>query len=235
MILLELPYLSPQAQASLKWVALAAMLLDHLNAVVLGFGYPWMLWLGRLAFPLFAFGVAYNLEVRKVPFARYWPRLLIFGLISQPIYGWATGNPVLNIFFTLLASSGLWAASRALQARGWDVYKRLVLLLPALLAAAFVDFSLMGVLMVPVWAAVLRYPGVTRWAVWSMVSLGLNYFLPPSVMVLLVLPLILWVGSRPMPLALPLIPSGSIQRWFFYGFYPAHLLLLGSMRHFGGL
>lgn len=230
--MLKIPDLSPQGQAALKGMALAAMLLDHLNAVVLDFRYPWMLWVGRLAFPIFAFGVAYNLEVRRVPFARYWPRLLIFGLLSQPIYQWATGHSVLNIFFTLLASSGLWAASRALQARGWDGYKRSVLLLPALLAAPWVDFSLMGVFMVLVWAMVLRSPTVFNWMAWAVVSLGLNYLLPPSPMALLVLPLILWAGSWSGQQHVWFSPF--VRRWFFYGFYPAHLLLLGGVRHFGG-
>jgi len=233
--LLKIPDLSPQAQATLKWIALAAMLLDHLNAVVFDFRYPWMLWVGRLAFPILAFLVAYNLEVRRVPFARYWPRLLIFALISQPIYQWATGNQVLNIFFALLASSGLWAASRALQARGWDVYKRLVLLLPVMLITPFVDFSLMGLLMVPVWAAVLRNPSPIHWMVWLVVSLGLNYYLPPSVMVLLVLPLMVWVGARSSQSQRGVVSPRFFQRWFFYAFYPLHLLALGGVRHLGGL
>lgn len=232
--MLKIPDLSPQGQAALKGMALAAMLLDHLNAVVLDFRYPWMLWVGRLAYPIFAFGVAYNLEVRQVPFARYWPRLLVFGLLSQPIYQWATGNQVLNIFFTLLASSGLWAASRALEARGWDAYQRLVLLLPAMLIAPFADFSLMGLLMVPVWAAVLRNPGPIHWMVWLVVSLGLNYYRPPSVMVLLVLPLMVGVDKRSSQSQRWVASSRFFRRWFFYAVYPLHLLILGGVRHFSG-
>lgn len=230
--MLRIPVLTPQAQAALKWVALLAMLLDHTGAVVFEFRHPWMLWLGRLAYPIFAFLVAYNLEVRQVPFARYWPGLLAFALVSQPIYHWVMGNSVLNIFFTLLASGGLWAASRALEARGWDLYKRSVLLLPALLAARWVDFSLAGVLMVSVWALVLRNPTPLNWTVWAMVSLGLNYFLLPSVMALLALPLILWAGSWFW--RSPLVFTPFLRRWFFYAFYPVHLLLLGGLRHWGG-
>lgn len=233
--MLRIPALSPQAQAVLKWAALSAMLLDHLNAVLLDFGQPWMLWAGRLAYPMFAFLVAYNLEVRRVPFSRYWPRLLLFALVSQPVYQWATGNGVLNIFFTLLASSGLWAASTALAARGWDFYKRSVLLLPTLLIVPVVDFGLMGVLMVPVWAMVLRNPGALCWTIWAVASLGLNYFLPPSPVALLALPLVLWAASRRSFPAPPLAVSRPLSRWFFYGFYPAHLLALGGLRHLGGL
>jgi hypothetical protein len=198
------------------------MLLDHINAILFDFRYPWMLYVGRLAFPLFAFLLAYNLEVRQVPFSRYWPRLLVFALLSQPIYQWATGNDALNIFFTLLASTALHTAWKELTRRGLERYRPL-LLLPVLVAATLVDFGLMGVLMVRVWANVLQKPSRLNWAVWAIVILGLNYYLPPSWMALLSLPLIALVRT---------LEGDSFRaRWFFYLFYPAHLLVLAGLRN----
>ena len=47
--------------AQLRWIALGAMLLDHLWAMVVP-GNQWMTYAGRLAFPIFAFA-AFGLRV----------------------------------------------------------------------------------------------------------------------------------------------------------------------------
>ena len=43
--------------AHLRWIALGAMLLDHLWAMVVP-GSQWMTYAGRIAFPIFAFQIA---------------------------------------------------------------------------------------------------------------------------------------------------------------------------------
>lgn len=74
--------LSSGQQTLLKWLATLLMLLDHANRSLWVFQ-PWAFALGRIAFPLFGFLIAYNLAVRKVDADKYVKPLLLFGMISQ--------------------------------------------------------------------------------------------------------------------------------------------------------
>lgn len=85
----------------IKIVALVAMVIDHIGAVI----YPNFIILriiGRIAFPIFAYHTALGfLKTRNV--YKYMLRLLLFGIITQPIYGALfMGN--WNIMFTLLCA-----------------------------------------------------------------------------------------------------------------------------------
>ena len=94
--------LSSAQQEMLKWLAITSMFVDHINQVTFLGSLSALSYFGRLAFPLFAFLIAYNIAKRGVAVERYvWP-LLTFGIISQPVFVWAFGRSYLNIFFTLL-------------------------------------------------------------------------------------------------------------------------------------
>ena len=85
----------------IKLIAMATMLIDHIGVVF----FPDALWLrmiGRIAFPLFAWGVARGYKSTR-NFNRYALRLLAAGLVSQLPYVWLFGKDYLNICFTLLS------------------------------------------------------------------------------------------------------------------------------------
>ena len=75
--------LSSGAVEALNWVALASMLVDHANRVFFGYASPWMLPVGRIAMPVFALVVAYNLARPGVRVERLLSRLVLFGGIGQ--------------------------------------------------------------------------------------------------------------------------------------------------------
>lgn len=164
--------------SQLKWLALAAMFLDHLNAVfgaslyrgtwlepILYTGYSaWMHWVGRLAFPIFAFLLACGARHTR-SLARYAGRLGLFALLSQIPYTMALhglnsarisdpeGHPLLvfswsnpNILFTLLLgllAIALWEKQRV--NRLW----LLCIPIPFALAACFsCDYGILGVLLI---------------------------------------------------------------------------------------
>ena len=89
----------------LRLLALALMLLDHMWATIVP-GNDWMTFIGRLAFPIFAFQIAEG-YYHTSDFKRYAKRLLLFALISEIPFNLMMGSSVINPFhqnvmFTLL-------------------------------------------------------------------------------------------------------------------------------------
>lgn len=100
----------------LKLIAILCMVADHVGTVFFP-GYPIFRWIGRLAFPIFAYcltvGLLYTHDIR-----RYLGRLAIFAVISQPFYALAfhphdfwgnltNWNIFVTLFFSLLAIYGV--------------------------------------------------------------------------------------------------------------------------------
>jgi hypothetical protein len=84
----------------IKLIAMLTMLIDHIGVAF----FPNALWLrviGRIAFPLFAWGIARGYKHTR-NFKWYALRLLAAGLVSQLPYVWLFGKDYLNICFTLL-------------------------------------------------------------------------------------------------------------------------------------
>lgn len=104
----------------LKLLAMAAMLVDHMGYLL----FPtamWMRYVGRLAFPIFAFQIAegwYRTHDRE----KYTLRLLICAVVSEVPFDLAfSGTPVdagyQNVLWTFfIAAAALWAAD-AMQER----------------------------------------------------------------------------------------------------------------------
>jgi hypothetical protein len=220
-----LPSLSSGAQDALKLIALGTMLLDHTNKTVLDGAAPALSWIGRLSFPLFAFLIAYNLEKRGVAPRRYMLPLLISGLISQPLFATAFHTQRLNIFFTLILGIGLWYTHRTLKERGygWGIW---LAALPFIVLNYWMDYPILGCLIIPAWAALLRNPSGLAWLGWGFVTLWLNVLMPESLVALLVAPLIVVVAvalkDRPRLF--------KRERFLMYAFYPVHLLALVVIR-----
>ena len=109
----------------LKWIAVAAMLLDHVNWFLFAGGgspqhgtYPWMNDVGRLAFPLFALVFSINLARvldspdRNARAARMFVRLFVAGVVAQLAYwvlrGYFWPLNVLATFAVAAAVALLW-------------------------------------------------------------------------------------------------------------------------------
>ena len=93
----------------LKLIAIITMTIDHLGYVVYG-KISWMNYIGRLAFPIFAWQISLGFQKTK-DVKLYAFRLLISAIITQPIYmlymtsiGASMVNMSLNVIFTLLAA-----------------------------------------------------------------------------------------------------------------------------------
>lgn len=196
------------------------MALDHTGAVL----YPSQIWLrclGRIAFPIFCFliveGFFHTRDVR-----RYMGRLGVFALISEIPYDLAfRGVPLeyahQNVFFTLLIGIGMMVLLE--RNREWPV-KAVILLLAMWLAVLIrSDYNFRGVLLIFVFYIFheSRWLAVTAGGLWNFLYQGVIQ----KYGVLSVLPLALYNGER-----------GRKMKYFFYIFYPAHLLLLYGISRF---
>ncbi len=225
---LPLGFANGQVEA-LKWLGMAAMVLDHVGRLLLGYGeQSWVFAASRTAFPLFALAMALNLARdgdrpgRALRTAR---RLALWCAISVLPSIWARGDPFLiNVLGTLaLGAVMCWAFESSSALR-----RRLTVTLAACTAAAVVEFDLPGVVLIAGFYLVLRHRQL-HLAVFAAVLLALTGWinavfggLPAFLGTVAIVPLAAVVRLLPLP-----VPR---VQWLFYAFYPAHLAVIGVLR-----
>lgn len=225
---------------TLKWIAIITMAIDHLGASLLevfvlnGFGTsplggyfyePWeqiyqvdriIRLVGRIAFPIFCFllveGFLHTRNVKK-----YAVRLGLFALVSEIPFNLAVRNRLLfpehqNVFFTLLIGLlVIWAMKdfsvkeRTLQ--GWIRAAAVTVAGSAAAELLGTDYGVWGVLLIVI-LYVLRENRTTQ-CLAGAALFSWEYTAP-----LAFVPIWFYNGKR-----------GRQHKWFFYWFYPVHLLL----------
>ncbi len=224
----------------LKFIALFTMLLDHLYATVLH-DQLWMTYVGRIAFPLFAFelvqGYMHTHDLR-----RYARRLLVLAVISEIPFDMVAGGTFFyiwhqNVAWTLLAGLGTCYCADHLTEKDVTASKRALYALGLAAAVALpyllmTDYDRDGVLLILLfWFT--RKGGAANGLIQvaAMIVMWQFLFTGRAIMIgtfefqtqcfaLCALPLI-WLyngqkGSR----------SKALQ-YTAYAFYPAHLFILG--------
>lgn len=210
---------------ALKWIALVLMVGDHIDAVLFDRSVPWLFDLGRVAFPLFAFVLGYNLARPnpdwQVTYRRTLVRLLLFGCIAFPFSVLAFQRDdllPLNILFTFACALALvWCIRRN------DLRAAVIGSLVFLAGGVLVEFSWPGLLLVAaVWASFAR-PGIASQLSALACVAGL-WFINANFHALLAIPLVIMAAYVRIE-----VPR---WRWLFYVFYPAHLAVLAAVRYF---
>lgn len=207
---------------SLKCIAILSMLLDHTGAVL----FPmeiWMRCLGRLAFPIFCFLIVEGF-FHTHDIYRYMIRLGIFALLSEIPFDLAFQGVFLesehqNVFFTLLIGIGMMhLLSRSQE---WPV--KAVILLLAMWLAVIVrsDYHFRGILLIFVFYIFRksRLLSVAAGGCWNFLYQGTIQ----KFGILSMFPIVLYNGKR-----------GKSMKYFFYVFYPAHLLILYGISRMTG-
>ncbi len=204
----------------LRWLALGAMVVDHVGYAFVepGSADTWRA-VGRVAWPIFAVLLAYNVAVRAVEPRRYIPRLALFTVLAQGphylVFGWQ-GVSIMGTL--LLATCLLQLLSRAttLSPLAW-------LLVPLILGLSTqVEYGPVGVLLVAVVWWAFRTGTLVAWLIAALTVLFVNYPWPLGPWALAALPLALLVSRLPLSL-----PRTGLLPWVFY---PAHLLLIAAVR-----
>lgn len=202
------------------------MLVDHIGVIFFPEQLTWRL-IGRLAFPLFAWAIANgSLHTRNA--SRYLGRLSLFGLIIQIPYTVYFNSWYLNIFFTL--SLGLLAIIIFSRLPNRSIGYCMAVLLACLGEALNVDYGLYGVLMIFFFylyfndlpklllaqgllnlGRVLLPFLVTAFGEYTLSDMD---FIQPAAFLALGF-IFMYNGTK-----------GRNYKYFFYIFYPAHLVIL---------
>jgi hypothetical protein len=209
----------------LKWVAVVTMTVDHIGLIFFP-EYPILRIIGRMAFPLFAYLLV--LGMRSTHNLReYFDRLLFFAFLSQMPYALVNGVAPwekLNIFATLLLGMVM-------------VYfierSSLVFLVPLVVSAVIpVDYGVYGTATV-----LLVYLIGKDWRVGSLTFVFINLVIAIygswyQPFALFALPFILMHdrGKLTKHRGEAQIKHPIFRKYFFYAYYPLHLMLLWGLR-----
>lgn len=228
----------------LRIIALVFMIIDHCG-VTLFPNVPELRMLGRIAFPIYCWNLVVGFHfTRSVP--KYLLRILVIGLLSQPLYAIAMNHAITkpNIFLTLLLGllalwgirenrwgSAVWAPflticlATVLGADyGWRGVVLIILLYAAqdrrsAIAAVMIAFFLFWGTSYGITRSYFGMP-VNLSVLPSFLSDPLSCFLRMETYALLSLPFILIRFPKNLPTPL----------WVGYAMYPAHLLLIMALK-----
>ena len=244
-------YKNKLSAASLKWIAIVTMLVDHIGATVishlLDIGienpsnlvisydslvslYYAMRCIGRIAFPLFAFMIAEGM-IHSHDTNKYISRLLIFAVISEIPFDMAFRKSFVcfdynNVFFTLAIGAIVIFIIQHLKVKTiWSRDIKIVFLLFfGMIDAVFLrtDYDALGVLLIVLFYLMHEKRGC--------------YFIP--LLVFNLLNICAGNGIEVVSMFAYLIlynyngEKGGQNKYFFYIFYPAHLLVLSIITYF---
>ncbi len=237
----------------LKWVAIAAMLIDHTAAVLGGWLPPLcsglMRDVGRIAFPIFAYGIAQGC-VYTHSARRYLGRLLLFAVLSEIPYRLALRAGSLafglfNVFFTLLAGAACCQLVKFCRSKGrrwaWAAVAPVaaIVLLCEILGTDYGGFGVLCILLpylfweskpariialgsvvAFLYVVVSHFQGFSYPLWWMENPSALGSMLQQTLFALAGVGLIALYNGQ---------PGSKKGKWAFYIFYPAHLLALFAL------
>ena len=231
----------------LRTIAVVLMLSDHIWATAMIFG-NWMTYIGRLAFPIFAFQIAEGF-VHTSNFKKYALRLLSFAVITEIpfnlFYSSRWFNPYhQNVLFTLLL--GLLAIRVIDNARKIRTARSIALsalwlgLICIASVIGFVDYGFLGMITLVMFYLFRNFPFAWVAQLGGMVLINIVFFegqvFPVEIFgrmveipsqgfaVLALIPIWLYGGRKGR--------SSKVMQYGFYAFYPVHMLILYLIRYF---
>lgn len=202
----------------LKWIAVLLMTGDHVAKVFYGGYVPVISELGRIAFPVFALVMAYNLAEPNADIVKSIRRLGLWAAVAQPAHALAFGHWLpLNVLASFaLAASVVWA----IRAGRWWLVAALAGPLPL-----FVDYQWWGIAVVVAGYSSFRLNGFPAGVCVQLLAISLLCLNSDNVWALLALP-VMGLGYAPV--------SVPRTRWAFYGYYVGHLALVAALAGLAG-
>lgn len=226
----------------LKLIAIITMVIDHFGDILYHGQLSWMNYIGRIAFPIFAFQISEG-YIHTHNLKKYFLRLLLFAIISQIPYSWfhyiVFSSINLNVIFTLILGllaihfyqflinkSNSFSTNKNIAA-SYQLLGIIVVLLLGLFAEfSHFDYGFWGVFLIFVFY-ILRDKKILRNI--AVIIITFIYYIPTlmfSHFNILVVELFLFT-------ILPLVfinmyngQKGKNSKLLFYIFYPVHLIIL---------
>jgi len=231
----------------LKIIAALSMLADHIGVVLLPDVAIFRV-IGRVAFPIYAFMIAEGCAHTKNKL-RYFLHVFLLGVVCQVVYYIHDGSTYMGILITFFISilvvyAMQWMKDILFTTKGNGIKKCLAIVAFLLVIVGvyflneivLIDYGFWGC-MAPVLASVFRKPAASTNNLWDkldqsvlhVLMLGIGLFMLTFILdgvqiyAFLAIPiLLLYSGKR-----------GKIKmKYFFYVFYPAHLIMLQVISYF---
>jgi len=197
----------------LRIIALITMAVDHIGLIFFPEYFIFRI-IGRLAFPLFAFGVAQGYFYTK-NLSKYLQRILLLALISQPIFYLLINQENLNICFTL--TLGLSVIYLYDKGKNWWVKVFGIILILFLGEWLQVEYGAYGILLILCFYIFRN--NILLILVGSLLIFSqalLNYSQILNLFAIIPLFLVYYAKDERI----------KINRWIQYLFYPVHLLII---------
>lgn len=224
----------------IRLIACVCMVIDHAGKMFFPH-IPQMRMIGRLAFPLFAYGIAVGAIYTRNPL-RYLSRIVLLALISQPLYAIALAHENSAMYAVSFMDNPLLSIWR-FYIGSWQK--------PSILLSLALGLCIMLCLRRKQWALAFGvYILCSRFS--SNLDYGMNgihlmllFYLfadhPAAALAFVSLHMLSWahvtgtsfstqIYALPAGLlaCLPLKGNLRLPRWFVYGFYPAHLAVIAA-------
>lgn len=196
----------------LKLIACITMFIDHTGLLYFP-QKPLLRIIGRIAFPIFAYQIAVGFKFTS-GHKKYLKRLLIFAIISQYPFYLMTGDMELNVIVTFfLAALCLYFFKNK-----WYV---LVIFPLALSYFVSMDYGIYGVLAVLVFYFLYEKP-LLQFVGFSVLTILFSFFMGWQIQIYSILSVVLILFVRTLPVDFEF----KLNKYFFYWFYPLHMLFL---------
>ena len=230
----------------IRLIACLTMLIDHAGKMLFP-DIPEMRLIGRLAMPMFAYGIAVGAVYTRNPL-KYLSRIVLLMLFCQPLYALGLDHATRSMYAIPFQSDPL-GAIRAFYLGSWNkpsILLSLTLGLCILIAlrkrqwifalgvyilchrfAGDLDYGIGGIRLMILFYALCEYPGAALALIsiymieWSRGS-GYTFFGQSFGMRIFALPAVIFC-------CLPMRRNLPLPRWLIYGFYPAHLIALAIL------
>jgi hypothetical protein len=201
----------------MQWIAMLTMLIDHIGYVFFPAQTLWRV-IGRIAFPIYAFGLAKG-HLRTSNKFKYVTRLFIIALVSQVPYQLAINPTGINVVGTLFVAVIVLNIMDRISSKILSV--GIVVLFGIVMQVLPFDYGAYGLILVLLY----RYLSSNE-LVGAHILLNVMYYLFLNHSILQMASILVTMTLVYGPKLWRRLESMRVNKWIWRSFYPLHLTLI---------